>query len=197
MTYRLLLLLTLLAPVGLGGCGAGEPAAPPPTPLPSTLPADTLPTPTGLQPADAREAPDLTLRLIGGDSLRLHDLRGRVVLVNFWATWCPPCRVEIPDLIALHEEMHAAGLTVLGIALDEEGADVVGPFAEALAIPYPIALDDGTAANAFGGVFGLPMSFVIDARGRIVHRALGLFPVDTMRPVLRDLLAGTAPAEGD
>ena len=147
-----------------------------------------LPTPSALATTGLGEAPDFRLPTLAGDSLGLSDLQGQIVVVNFWATWCAPCIQEIPELNALHDELNTHGLTVLGISLDQEGAVIVRPFAERLDITYPILLDEGTVAEAFGGVWGLPTTFVIDAEGQIMQRVIGLFPVAEMRPEFRTML---------
>lgn len=147
-----------------------------------------LPTPSALATTGLGEAPDFRLPTLAGDSLGLSDLQGQIVVVNFWATWCAPCIQEIPELNALHDELNPHGLTVLGISLDQEGAVIVRPFAERLDITYPILLDEGTVAEAFGGVWGLPTTFVIDAEGQIMQRVIGLFPVAEMRPEFRTML---------
>ncbi|MGI9175785.1 MAG: TlpA disulfide reductase family protein [Rhodothermales bacterium] len=134
-------------------------------------------------------APSFALPQLDSETLRLSDYRGRVVLLNFWATWCPPCRAEIPDLNQLQDELGPAGLEVIGISLDEEGFEAVRPFAEEYEVTYPLVVDDGTVAAQYGSMQGLPTTFVIDRRGRIVRRVIGLFPVEQMRPVLEDLLA--------
>lgn len=175
---RLLLLAALLAFAPACTPGAEAPDAPEATPQAA---APEVPAPaTELGPA-----PAFTLPTLDGDSLALADLRGRVVLVNFWATWCAPCVAEMPDLSALHEEFD--GLTVVGVAVDE-GPELVRPFAENLDVRYPIVLDDGGVAEAFGGVWALPTTYVIGTDGIIVQRIIGLFPVEEMRPQLRRLL---------
>lgn len=130
-----------------------------------------------------RQVPDVSVTTLDGETLHLARRTGEVLVVNFWATWCPPCRVEIPDLISLHEELHGAGLTVLGIAVDE-GEEVVQPFVEEQGINYPIVVDDGRIADAFGGVYGLPTTYVINPDGEVIHRTIGLFPIDEIRPQL-------------
>ena len=133
-------------------------------------------------------APDFTLPTLAGDSLRLSGLQGQIVVVNFWATWCAPCIEEIPELIALHDELNPHGLTVLGVAIDEEGEVLVRPYAERLGITYPVLLDDGAVSEAFGGVWALPTTYVIDPEGQIMQRVVGLFPIKEMHPEFRKML---------
>ncbi|MEM1126551.1 MAG: TlpA disulfide reductase family protein [Bacteroidota bacterium] len=121
-------------------------------------------------------APSLALRTLAGPTLDLERLRGQVVVINFWATWCPPCRIEMPILQAIHEEYAQRPLHVMGVALNEGGASEVAPFIQEQGTTYTIALDSlGLAAEAFGGVLGLPATFLIDHEGHIVYRQLGLF----------------------
>ena len=176
MSRRLLFLLAAL--LTLAPACAQEAETPEATP--ETVETETPPA------SELGPAPAFTLPTLDGDSLSLADFRGQVVLVNFWATWCTPCVAEMPDLSALDAELD--GLTVLGISVDE-GPELVRPFAERLAVGYPLVLDDGAVAEAFGGVWALPTTYVIDAEGTIVQRVIGLFPVDDMRPQLERLLA--------
>ena len=152
----------------------------------------TLPEPQSalvLDPDSASAlAPSFALPQLGGGTLRLSDYRGRVVLLNFWATWCPPCRAEIPDLNRLQDELGPKGLEVIGVSLDEEGFDAVRPFAEAYEVTYPLVVDDGAVAAQYGSIQGLPTTLVIDRNRRIVRRVIGLFPVDEMQPLLEELL---------
>ncbi|NBC18735.1 MAG: redoxin domain-containing protein [Bacteroidetes bacterium] len=140
-------------------------------------------------PSLPRPAPDLAWPTLAGDTLRLADLRGDLVLLNVWATWCPPCIAEIPDLAALYEDLHADGLTIVGLSVDAEGAEVVAPFAEDHPMPYPVALDpDASSTEQLGGVYSLPTTLLIDPEGQIVNRFVGIFPVEEMRGPLRDML---------
>lgn len=162
----------------------------------SAASTERLPSESGLpasdkiqSPDDPEPAPDMTVETMDGETIALADRPGEVLLVNFWATWCPPCRKEIPDLIDLQNDFGPQGLTVIGISLDQQGADAVTPFLDEYAVNYPIVLDaGGTVEKAFGGVYGLPMTYVIGPEGRIQHRVLGLFPTEEMRPKLAALL---------
>ncbi|MDX1545958.1 MAG: TlpA disulfide reductase family protein [Rhodothermales bacterium] len=187
MKTLLPLLLALLLLPACEPAGEDEPLgeAAPATPQEAAPAAPTA-------AADLGPAPAFTLPTLGGDSLSLRDYRGEVVLLNFWATWCTPCIAEMPDLTALHEELEPHGLTVVGISVNEEAA-LIQPFAERLNVTYPLALDDGSVAEAYGGVWALPTTYLIDADGQIVQRVIGLFPVEEMRPQLRTML-GLPPA---
>ncbi len=104
-------------------------------------------------------------------TLRLSALRGRWVLVNFWATWCPPCLEEIPELVALHEAR--ADVQVIGIAVDWNDRRQVLQFAEGMFVDYPIVLGDRALARQFGGIKALPTSLLYDPEGRLVLRHTG------------------------
>jgi peroxiredoxin len=109
-------------------------------------------------------APDFLLQDMSGKSIRLRDLRGQVVLVNLWATWCPPCRAEMPDLAAVYNAHKAEGFILLGVD-DQEGKETVSDFLSRNPLPYPILLDmDSRVARVYGSSY-LPVSFLIDRRG--------------------------------
>ena len=194
MTNRRWLLTALLTGLLLiVGCSSDEPA-----PINATSQAPPSNAPRSISdliqsPDDPEPAPDVTLQTMNGESIALADRPGEVLLVNFWATWCAPCRKEIPDLVDLQEELGPAGLTVIGVSLDQQGEEAVTPFLDTYtgdeAVNYPIVLDpQGEVEQAFGGVYGLPMTYVVGPDGRVHHRVLGLFPVDDMRPKLTALL---------
>ena len=133
------------------------------------------------------EAPPLRVATLSGDTFELDAHRGEVVLVNFWATWCAPCVVEMPDLVEMQRDFADRGFTVLGVSVDEGNEEAVRTFVSDMGINYPIAIDL-EVGDAFGGVYGLPTTFVIDRSGRIVHRVIGLFPTESMRPEIEKLL---------
>jgi len=118
-------------------------------------------------------APDFSLKSLGGKTVRLSDLRGQVVLVDFWATWCPPCRKALPHLQELHEEFQGKGLQVVGIATDQQGAKVVAPFVEKIGLTFTVVLTDGKVDRDFGGIRGIPTTFVIDPEGNITGKFVG------------------------
>jgi len=145
----------------------------------STSTYDTEPSP----------APDIPLKTLSGETITLADQEGKVILVNFWATWCAPCRKEIPDLIDLHASMKSEGLRVVGIALDEEGRSVVEPYVEKMDINYPIVVDTSRSVESkFDSMYGLPTTYVVNPDGDIVKRVLGIFPTDEMKPKLQEML---------
>src|ERR1700729_1295538 len=119
-----------------------------------------------------RASADLTLPDLNGKEWNLRSLRGKVVLVNFWATWCPPCRKEIPDLEILYSQFQELGFVVLGISDEEAGK--VAPFVEEQNIKYPILLDKGRQVNELFGVEGIPKSFVYDRDGKLVATAIDM-----------------------
>jgi peroxiredoxin len=126
-----------------------------------------------LAAADERRASaDLTLLDLKGKTWTLSALRGRVVLVNFWATWCPPCRKEMPDLSGLYKKFEKQGLVVLGIS--DETADKVAPFVRDQHVPYPILLDPGRKVTELFGVEGIPHSYLYDREGKLVATAIDM-----------------------
>jgi len=133
-------------------------------------------------------APNFQLEDINGKTVSLSDYRGKVVLVNFWATWCPPCRMEIPHFIALQNEYKDKGFVILGLAGDDEGIKVVKPFAEKNRINYPILLQDNKVADDFGGIVGIPTSFLIDTQGKIVKKYFGYTETAVIKKDMESLL---------
>jgi peroxiredoxin len=119
-----------------------------------------------------RQQVDFTLTDLQGKSWTLKDLRGKVVLVNFWATWCPPCRKEMPDLDALYQKFRDQGLVVL--AISDEDAGKVKPFIDERKISYPILLDPGRKVNGLFSVEGIPKSFVYDRDGKLVAQSIDM-----------------------
>ncbi len=127
-----------------------------------------------LMPAGLRKAPDITLTLLDGSSLSLASLRGKPVIVTFWATTCPGCIAEIPHLIDLHNKLASRGLNIIGIAMPYDRPDRVTELVKLRGLPYRIALDiQGDAVRAFGNVQLTPTTFVIDPSGRIVKQKIG------------------------
>jgi len=121
---------------------------------------------------ERRQQADFALADLDGRGWSLKGLRGKVVLVNFWATWCPPCRKEIPDLDALYKQFKAGGLVVLGIS--DEPATKVQPFVRQEKVSYPVLLDSGRKVNDLYSVSGIPMSFVYDRSGKLVAESMDM-----------------------
>ncbi len=107
-------------------------------------------------------APQFALTDIAGHPIALSDYRGKVVILDFWAPWCPPCRREIPDFISLQQQYASQGLQIIGIGLDQPGN--VAAFVHQYDINYPVAVGDDATSNLYGGVSGIPTTFIIDKR---------------------------------
>lgn len=122
---------------------------------------------------DPKVVPAFTVAALNGRTISAKSLRGKVTLVNFWATWCPPCRAEIPDLIALQNK-YSDRLQILGISEDEGSPDAVRKFVAEFKINYPVAMTTPELEKLFAGVTGLPTTFLLDPEGRIVQKHVGL-----------------------
>jgi peroxiredoxin len=138
--------------------------------------------------AEGTLAPEFTLPDLDGHSVSLSDFRGKVVVVNFWATWCPPCRAEIPDFVRMQARYRARGLEFVGLSVDAGGARDVRPFAEEQGVNYPMLIADERVANSYGGIVGIPTSFVIDRQGKIVKRFVGYTDPKVWESTLESLL---------
>ena len=134
-------------------------------------------------------APPVTLDMLDGKALPLHQLTGQVVLVNFWATWCPPCRAELPGLESVYESKHADGFTIVGVSMDQISRAQVASFLQEHGIQYPIAMATPDVVAAFGGVNSFPTSFLLDRQGRVRYTVHGMFATPTLRAAVNRLLA--------
>jgi peroxiredoxin len=132
-------------------------------------------------------APDFTLPQLDGKSLQLSSLRGKVVLLDFWATWCDPCREEIPHFVELQNKYADRGLQIVGISMDDT-IDPVRPFAEQFHMNYPIVMGNAKTGELYGGVLGLPITFVIGRDGRIFRKHIGATNVTVFEKEITSLL---------
>jgi cytochrome c biogenesis protein CcmG/thiol:disulfide interchange protein DsbE len=136
---------------------------------------------------ELKTAPNFTLMDADGKSVKLSDYKGKVVLLDFWATWCGPCKIEIPWFIEFQRKYKDRGFTVLGVSMDE-GWPIVKEFAQEFKMNYPVVLGNDEVGQAFGGVEVLPTTFIIDKQGRIVNTHMGLVSKDEMEKQIEDLL---------
>ena len=123
---------------------------------------------------DRRNAPDFTLKDADGKIVHLADYKGKVVLLDFWATWCPPCKVEIPWFMDIQRKNKDRGFEVLGVAMDDNGWEDVKPFLADMKVNYRVVVGDDETSKAYGGVEDLPTTFLIDRQGKIAAIHVGL-----------------------
>ncbi len=142
---------------------------------------------TGVAPT-LGSAPELVVPTLDGTTLTSADLQGRVVVVNFWATWCGPCRLEMPSLQALSQRHGPEDLVVLGLSVDA-GPRPVQAFLEERGITYPVGMATQQHRLAFGGLPGTPMTFLIDRQGVVRHRVIGYFAPPAMKAAVDRLVA--------
>ena len=129
---------------------------------------------TYIQARDRKLAPDFTLDDAAGKPIRLSDQRGQVVLLNFWATWCPPCRVEIPWFMEFQKEYGQRGFTVLGVSFDGDGWKSVRPYIERQRVNYPVMIGSDSFAQLYGSLDSVPTTLIVDRSGRIAAIHVGL-----------------------
>ncbi|UCD87613.1 MAG: TlpA family protein disulfide reductase, partial [Desulfobacterales bacterium] len=142
-------------------------------------------------PLASHTAPDFALRDLSGSVYRLSDLRGRVVVLNFFATWCNPCLQEIPEFVRLHRKFKDKGLEIIGVSLDPEGNTVLRPFIMRYGITYPIVLGTREMVLDYGGIQGIPTTFIIDHTGAISDYFVGLRPGYVIEASVTKLLKQT------
>lgn len=132
-------------------------------------------------------APDFKLDTLDGKPLSLAEYRNKVILLNFWATWCGPCRAEIPDLVEL-ENKYKDRLQIIGLVVDDDDPDAIKKFVDQFAINYPVAIATDTLRMEYGGIPALPTSFLLDAEGRVVQKHEGLHDPVLYEVEIRSLL---------
>jgi thiol-disulfide isomerase/thioredoxin len=133
-------------------------------------------------------APDWQLNDLNGKAVSFSDFRGKVVILDFWATWCAPCRVEIPHFVELQKRYGDKGLAMIGVSLDEHGPEIVKKFVRQLGVNYPIVMGNQKVVEAYGGIVAVPTTFVIDRQGRIASRHIGYEDKAAFEEEIRSLL---------
>jgi cytochrome c biogenesis protein CcmG/thiol:disulfide interchange protein DsbE len=144
-------------------------------------------TPKSPAAASGNVAPELAVTDIDGQKLTLSDYKGKVVLLDFWATWCTPCRTEIPHFVEMQNKYGPQGFQVIGISMDDD-AKPVREFYQQHQLNYPVAVGDDKLADRFGGVMGLPVNFLIDREGRIHSKHLGATDISVFDEEVTELL---------
>jgi thiol-disulfide isomerase/thioredoxin len=146
------------------------------------------PEPLQANDAKGKQAPDFTLQDLDGKPVKLSDFRGKAVLLNFWATFCGPCKVEMPWLVELQKQYGPQGLEIVGVALDDSGKDTIQKYAKDMGVNYTILQGQDSVGDAYGAV-GLPATFYIDRNGKIVDSALGLVSRSEIEDDIKKALA--------
>jgi thiol-disulfide isomerase/thioredoxin len=140
-------------------------------------------------PGQGKEAaPNFKLKNAAGKAVELSKLNGKLVVVNFWATWCGPCRAEIPGMLDVYEKYRGKGLEIVGISVDQDGWDVITPFVKKLNITYPVVLGNGEVTDAYGGIDAIPTTFFVDRNGRVLQRHVGYMSKDDFEKAVRSFL---------
>jgi peroxiredoxin len=143
-----------------------------------------------------KAAPEFALKDADGKTVTLADYKGKVVLLNFWATWCGPCKIEIPWFADFEQKYKDRGFAVLGVAMDEEGWEVIKPYLEQSKVNYRVILGNDTVAGLYGGVESLPTTFVLDRNGKIASTHVGLVSKSDYENEIMQLLEGATSSAG-
>jgi len=138
--------------------------------------------------SEARQAPAFTVKTLEGKPLKLADLRKRPVIVDFWATWCQPCRASMPHLSAMQTRYQKQGLAVIGMSVDETGAQSVKKYASGLGLKFTLAMANDEVLDAYGPIRSIPTTFFINRKGDIVRRVVGYIDGETMEDYVKEIL---------
>lgn len=160
-----------------------------PSPSPVTVPSTTQGVAVTASPQTPEHLPPFTVTDLSGQEISSTTLKGKVALIDFWATWCPPCRKEIPHFNKLYAEYRKQGLLVIGLALDEKAAEV-RTFMRQMPIEYPVAFASPELQQQFGGIEVYPTAFLVDREGRIVKKYLGYIYPDEFDQDVKALFGG-------
>jgi peroxiredoxin len=143
-------------------------------------------------------APDFALTSLDGKTtIRLSDYRGKAVLLNFWATWCVPCKIEMPWFVELQNQYGAQGLQIVGVAMDEDSPEEIAKFAKDMGVNYPIAVGKESVGDAYGGVQFLPATFYIGRDGKVIGKAFGLKGKHEIQEDIKKALALNSASAAD
>ncbi len=140
-------------------------------------------------------APDFTLQSLDGKTIHLSDFRGKPVVLNFWATWCSPCKIEMPWFVDLQKQYGPAGVQFLGVAMDDASTKEIADFAESMKVNYPILIGKESVGDAYGGVQFLPETFYIDREGKVVDKAFGLKGRNEIEDDIKKILGSNSVAQ--
>jgi thiol-disulfide isomerase/thioredoxin len=140
------------------------------------------------KPSPTSELPDVKLKDLNGGTVDLAQFHGKPVIINFWATWCGPCRFEIPMMNELYRKYSPKGLVIVGISTDDEGASIVKPFLKELPIEYTLYLKGNDTEEKFGGIWALPTTIFFDKNGKQVDKFLGVQPREVFEQKIQQLL---------
>jgi peroxiredoxin len=142
-----------------------------------------------VKPAGTRKAaPEFALKDSNGQTVHLSDYKGKVVLLDFWATWCGPCKIEIPWFMEFEQQLKDKGFAVVGVSMDEDGWNVVKPYIQQYKVNYRILLGNDQVGEIYGGVESLPTTFLIDRQGKIASVHIGLSGKDEFKNAINQLL---------